>query len=171
MSLFHYSEFEIIQKLCNAFNSYSNAISQVIFSPRMAFLSTHSHSSLTDSHCALSTNSISSPGHLNVWNVENGLGLTLYTRQSQDSLIWGVWKAKSCSLSECKVASRSCSYSNDPLVNVLLILAHQHGLYCPPTKLTNWLNKKIKNYIKHKLDTSNRGTTVLFRIQHWAQVH
>ena len=66
MSLSLYSKFEIILKLCDAFNSYSNAISQVIFSSRMPFLSTHSHSPLTDSHYALSTNSIFSPGHLNV---------------------------------------------------------------------------------------------------------
>ena len=87
MSLFLYSKFEIIQKLYNVFNSYSNAISQVIFSFRKAFLSTHSHPSLTDSHYALSANSIFSPGHLNVGNVENGLGLTLCMRQSQDSLV------------------------------------------------------------------------------------
>lgn len=37
MSPFLYSKFEIISKLCNSFNSYSNALSQVIFSSRMAF--------------------------------------------------------------------------------------------------------------------------------------
>lgn len=66
MSRFLYSKFEIIQKLYNTFNSSSNVTPQVIFSSRMAFLSVHSHSSLTHSHYTLSTNSISSLGHLNV---------------------------------------------------------------------------------------------------------
>lgn len=53
-------------------------------------------------------NSIFSPSHLNVWNVENGLGLTLYRRQCRDSLFLRDGEAKGCRLFQCGVPSVWC---------------------------------------------------------------